>query len=82
MEESVDVFLKMIKEADPDLSKQMKSHYKKQFIIMNKDESKQNLVYKLCLRMWEMEDQIRYLDEKVEVLSEANRELKAEIKKI
>jgi hypothetical protein len=78
----VDVFLKMIKEADPDFSKQMKSHYKKQFIKMSEDPNKQNLVYKLCLKMWEMEDQIRYLDEKVEVLSGANRELKAEIKKI
>jgi hypothetical protein len=78
MEESVDVFLKMIKEADPDLSKQMKSHYKKQFIIMNKDENKQNLVYKLCLKMWEMEDDIRFLDQRVKELSEANRELKSQ----
>mgnify|MGYP001385117175 CR=1 FL=1 len=55
----VDVFIEMIKEAEPDMSRQMKSHYKKQFIKMSENDNKENLVYKLCLKMWEMEDEIK-----------------------
>jgi TolA-binding protein len=74
----VDVFIEMIKEAEPDMSRQMKSHYKKQFIKMSDDEDKQNLVYKLCLKMWEMEDEIKSYEGDVERLRECNRELKME----
>lgn len=75
----VDRFIEMIKLADPDMSKQMKSHHKKQFIKMAEDESKQNLLYKMCLKTWEMEDEIRYLNDKVSILQSANRELKQKI---
>jgi len=74
----VDIFIKMIKEADPDLSKQMKFHHKKQFIKMSEDPNKQNLVYKLCLKMWEMEDVVDYLTQSVEDLKKENRELKSQ----
>ena len=74
----VDVFLKMIKEAEPDLSKQMKSHYKKQFIKMSDDESKQNLVYKLCLKMWEMEDEIKSYEGDIQRKNEIIQDLKIE----
>jgi len=74
----VDVFLKMIKEADPDFSKQMKSHYKKQFIKMSEDPNKQNLVYKLCLKMWEMEDEIKSWKDDVDYLKQCVQDLKME----
>ena len=66
----------MIKTADPDMSRQMKSHYKRTFTEMDKGESSQNLVYKLCLQMWEMEDDIKWLKENNDILKEANKELK------
>jgi len=74
----VDVFIEMIKEAEPELSKQMKSHHKKQFIKMSKDESKQNLLYKLCLKMWEMEDEIKSWKEDVDNLRDVMNKLKIE----
>ncbi len=74
----VDVFLKMIKEAEPDMSRQMKSHYKKQFIKMSEDDNKENLVYKLCLKMWEMEDEIESYKGDVERKNDIIRELKLE----
>jgi len=74
----VDIFLKMIKEADPDLSKQMKFHHKKQFIKMSEDPNKQNLVYKLCLKMWEMEDEIKSWKEDVDNLRDVMNKLKIE----
>jgi len=77
MEDTVDAFLRMIKTADPDMSRQMKSHYKRTFLKMNPDKpSSQNLVYKLCLQMWEMEDDIKWLKENNDILKEANKELK------
>jgi len=76
MEDTVDAFLRMIKTADPDMSRQMKSHYKRTFTEMDKGESSQNLVYKLCLQMWEMEDDIKWLKENNDILKEANKELK------
>lgn len=74
----VDVFIKMIKESEPNLSKQMKSHHKKQFIKMSEDETKQNLIYKLCLKMWEMEDEIESYKGDVERKNDIIRELKIE----
>ena len=74
----VDVFIEMIKEAEPDMSKQMKSHHKKQFIKMSEDESKQNLVYKLCLKMWEMEDEIKSYEGDIQRKNEIIKELKIE----
>jgi len=76
MEDTVDAFLRMIKTADPDMSRQMKSHYKRTFTEMDKGASSQNLVYKLCLQMWEMEDDIKWLKENNDILKEANKELK------
>ena len=74
----VDVFIEMIKEAEPDMSRQMKSHYKKQFIKMSEDDNKENLVYKLCLQMWEMEDEIESYKGDVERKNDIIRELKLE----
>ena len=45
---------------------------------MSEDENKQNLVYKLCLKMWEMEDEIQSYKGDVERLREYNKELKLE----
>jgi len=76
----VDVFIEMIKESEPDMSKQMKSHYKKQFIKMSDPtgESKQNLVYKLCLKIWEMGDDITSYEGDVERKNDIIKELKLE----
>ena len=74
----VDVFIEMIKEAEPDMSRQMKSHYKKQFIKMSENDNKENLVYKLCLKMWEMEDEIESYKGDVERKNDIIRELKLE----
>lgn len=74
---SEDVFIEMIKEAEPDMSRQLKSHYKKQFIKMREDEIKQNLVYKLCLKIWEMErDEIRSYKGDIKRKDEIIKELK------
>lgn len=74
---TVEAFIRLIKTADPKMSRQMKSHYKRSFTEMNPNKpSSQNLVYKLCLLMWEMEDEINWLKENNDILKEANKELK------
>ena len=75
-ENTVEELLRLIKTADPDMSRQMKSHYKRAFTKMHKGKSSENLVYKLCLHMWEMEDDINWLKENNLILKEANKELK------
>tara|TARA_R110002012_G_C11209603_1_gene561028 strand:+ start:229 stop:486 length:258 start_codon:yes stop_codon:yes gene_type:complete len=72
----VDDFVEMIKKADPEMSRQMKSHYKKKFIGMSEDISQQNLLYKMCLKMYEMEDDLKWYKENYERVKEVNAELK------
>jgi len=72
----VDDFVKMIKKADPEMSRQMKSHYKKKFMIMIEDETQQNLLYKMCLKMYEMDDELNWYKENLQIVKEANSELK------
>jgi len=74
--DTVDDFVEMIKKADPEMSRQMKSHYKKKFIGMREDETKQNLLYKMCLKMYEMEDDLNWYKENLKIVKEANAELK------
>ena len=66
-ENTVEELLRLIKTADPDM---------RAFTKMHKGKSSENLVYKLCLHMWEMEDDINWLKENNLILKEANKELK------
>ena len=77
----ITIFLDIIKEVDPDMNRQMKSYYKKQMIIMNEDESKVNLVFKLCNKIWEMrEDEIRLYKQDIQRLQEIKDQKNEEIK--
>ena len=49
-------YLDTIKNLDPDMSKQMKSHYKKQFIQITEGESSENLLFKLCKKISDLEN--------------------------
>ena len=66
--ESVKDYMKIIKQADPNLSDRMRSHYKKQIVEIVAGEKEENLVFKLlCMietlkdEKKEAEDQICYL---------------------
>lgn len=77
----ITIFLDIIKEVDPDMNRQMKSYYKKQMTQMNEDESKENLVFKLCNKIWEMrEDEIRLYKQDVQRLQEIKEEKNDDIK--
>ena len=52
-------YLDTIKNLDPDMSKQMKSHYKKQFIQITEGESSENLLFKLCKKISDLEDEVK-----------------------
>jgi protein required for attachment to host cells len=66
--ESLKDYMKFIKEADPNLSDRMRSHYKKQISEILSDEREKNLTFNLLLMIEtlkeekkEAEDQICYL---------------------
>ena len=66
--ESVKDYMRFIKEADPNLSDRMRSHYKKQIVEILLNKREENLVFNLlCMietlkdEKKEAEDQIRYL---------------------
>ena len=52
-------YLDTIMNLDPDMSKQMKSHYKKQFIKITEGETSENLVFKLCKKISDLEDEVK-----------------------
>ena len=52
-------YLDTIMNLDPDISRQMKSHYKKQFIEISEGESDENLLFKLCKKISELEDEVK-----------------------
>jgi len=52
-------YLDTIKNLDPDMSKQMKYHYKKQFIQITEGESSENLLFKLCKKISDLEDEVK-----------------------
>jgi hypothetical protein len=74
----VDIFIEIIKSEEENMSKQMKSHYKKQFIKMSEDEINKNLTYKLCLKIWEMEDDIKSYEGDIQRKNEIIQDLKIE----
>ena len=66
--ESLKDYMKFIKEADPNLSDRMRSHYKKQIGEILTGDKEKNLVFNLLLMIEtlkdekkEADDQIRYL---------------------
>ena len=52
-------YLDTIKNLDPDISPRMKSHYKKQFIQITEGESSENLLFKLCKKISDLEDEVK-----------------------
>ncbi len=78
----IEEFTEIIKNEDEDMSRQMKSHYKKQFTKMMKEEIEKNLSYKLCLKISEMNDELKLWKEDVDRLRECNQELKLENRKL
>lgn len=81
----IEDFIEIIKNEEENMSKQMKSHYKKQFTKMIKDEINKNLTYKLCLKISELNDEIKSYEgdivrknEIIQELKMENRELKSQ----
>ena len=74
----IEEFIDIIKNEDEDMSRQMKSHYKKQFTKMIKGKTEKNLVYKLCLKISEMNDEIKSYEGDVKRKNEIVQELKNE----
>ena len=52
-------YLDTIMNLDPDISPRMKSHYKKQFIKITEGETSENLVFKLCKKISDLEDEVK-----------------------
>jgi len=52
-------YLDTITEIDPDMSKQMKSHYKKQFVEITEGEKGENLLFKLCKKISDLENEVK-----------------------
>jgi predicted RNase H-like nuclease (RuvC/YqgF family) len=52
-------YIDTILNIDPDISRQMKSHYKKQFIEITEGETSENLLFKLCKKISDLEDEVK-----------------------
>lgn len=70
--ESIQDYMKVLKDVDPNLSDRMRSYYKKQFmeILSKQDEFRnvnENLVYKLLGKIEELKGDIQGLQDQIDV---------------
>ena len=61
--ESIQDYMKVLKDVDPNLSDRMRSYYKKQFVEILLNDREENLVYKLLGKIEELKGDIKELQD-------------------